>query len=116
MLENVQRRCLQIVLGTESKGYESNLARLSLSTLATRRLDLVKSFAIGCYRSQEHRWWFTPHPPLPLNTRLVPPRFLVPYSHRDRDIKRPIVAYTEVLNNLTEEEWKSLKLPPPTSA
>ena len=32
------------------------------------------------------------------------------------DNKRPLVAYTEVLNNLTEEEWNSLKLPPPTSA
>ena len=29
-----------------------------------------------------------------------------------RGHKRPIVTYTQVLNNLTDEEWKSLKLPP----
>ena len=75
----------------------------------------VVSFAIACYKSEEHRWWFTPHPPLPLNTRLVPPRLLVPVGKRDRDDKRPIVKYTEILNQLTDEEWSLLDLPPPSS-
>ena len=41
-IESVQRRCLQIVLGSESKSYERNLTTLSLSSLADRRQFLVK--------------------------------------------------------------------------
>ena len=86
-LESVQRRCLQIVLGSESRGYESNLAKLGLTTLAERRNELVRSFAISCYRSPNHRWWFNPHPALPLGTRYRPPRFLVPKCKLQRDHK-----------------------------
>ena len=32
-----------------------------------------------------------------------------------RDHKRPIVAYTLVLNSLTDDEWLELKLPPVSS-
>ena len=109
----MQRRCLQIVLGCRSKSYNSNMVELGLTTLSERRDELVRSFAISCFRSCEHRWWFSPHPPLPLNTRHSPPRFLIPVSKRDRDLKRPIVRYTEILNGLTEEEWSKLKLPSP---
>ena len=51
---------------------------------------------------------------MPLHTRYVPPRFLVPVCprKRERDNKRPIVAYTDVLNGLTDIEWAKLKLPP----
>ena len=62
-----------------------------------------------------HRWWFTTHPPLPLSTRFKPPRFLVPRCRLERDHKRPIVAYSEVLNAITDEEWSQLKLPPVSS-
>ena len=33
-------------------------------------------------------------------------------SKKERDLKRPIVHYTEILNSLTDVEWASLKLPP----
>ena len=55
------------------------------------------------------------HPPLPLNTRKNPPRFLVPKCPRDRDEKRPIVHYTKILNSLSDHEWKLLKLPSPST-
>ena len=77
-LEGVQRRCLQISLGCRSRSYADNMSELGVETLADRREGLVRSFAIACYRSAHHRWWFTPHPPLPLNTSQAPPRFLVP--------------------------------------
>ena len=107
-------KCLQIVRGRNSESYSRNLAALDLVTLAERRNELILSFAISCFRSEHHRWWFVPHPPLPLNTRVAPPRFLVPYSKRDRDEKRPIITYTEMLNGLSDSQWKELKLPPPT--
>ena len=56
-----------------------------------------------------------PTPPLPLNTHLDPPRFLVPFSKKERDEKRPLVRYTQVLNRLSDEEWKDLDLPHPSS-
>ena len=91
-MEDIQVKSLQIVLGARSMSYARNLAALGLESLATRRAILVKTFAIQCFKSTEHRWWFKPHPPLPLNTRLKPPRFEVPLSKKDRDLKRPIVA------------------------
>ena len=54
-----------------------------------------------------------PPSPLPLNTRRSHPRFLVPHCKRERDHKRPLVVYTEILNALTDSEWKALKLPSP---
>ena len=107
---------MQIVLSSRSRSYDSNLVTLGITTLLERRNELVRNFAISCFRSQEHRWWFSPHPPLPLNTRLDPPRFSLPFSKRDRDLKRPIVKYTEILNSLTDEEWERLRLPSPTTA
>ena len=116
-IEAVQSKALQIVLGSASRSYAKNLATLGLETLENRRQDLLKSFAISCFRAPEHRWWFTPHPPLPLPTRQVVPRFLVPSCKKDRDEKRPIVVYSQMLNLLSEEEWRKLKLPHPfTSA
>ena len=81
-----------------------------------RREELVAQFAISCYCSIEHRWWFTPHPAPPLNTRIKVPRFISPRSTRIRDDRRPIVKYTDILNNLSDEEWSQLKLPDPASA
>ena len=64
-LENVQRKCLQKILGTRSKGYESDMITLGLVTLESRRKGLMKNFAISTYRSSEHQWWYTPHPHCP---------------------------------------------------
>ena len=114
-IEAVQRNCLQIILGASCGSYSTNLSALGLSSLADRRLVLVRQFAIACYRSPIHRWWFTPHPVMPLGTRYRSPRFLVPKCRLQRDHKRPIVAYSEVLNGLSEEEWAKLKLPPVSS-
>ena len=61
-LEQLQAKCLQIALGASSRSYAKNLATLGLETLENRRQDLLKSFAISCFRAPEHRWWFTPHP------------------------------------------------------
>ena len=66
------------------------------------REDLVVQFAIPS--SPEHRWWFTPHPDHPLATKLSTPRFYIPKSEKVRDEKRPIIKYTQVLNNLSEDE------------
>ena len=111
-IEAVQRNCLQIIMGAASGSYSSNRSTLNMSTLSSRRSELVQQFAIACFRSINHRWWFTPHPPVPQGTRYLPPRFLVPMCKLMRDHKRPLVAYTEVLNGITDKEWQELKLPP----
>ena len=61
-IECVQRNSLQLIMGSNSGSYSANLAALGLSTLSERRKKLVKMFAIKCYRSPLHRWWFSPHP------------------------------------------------------
>ena len=72
LIEHVQMKAAQIILGPKSLSYVKNLELLDLVTLAERRQCLVKSFAISTYRSPTHRWWYTRHPPLPLNTRKAP--------------------------------------------
>ena len=39
----------------------------------------------------------------------------MPRTKLKRDEKRPLVYYTEVLNELSDMEWEDLKLPPVTS-
>ena len=78
-LESVQAKCLQIVRGQKNESYSKNLTAMGLVSLAERRSELITTFAISTYRSEEHRWWYTPHPPLPLITCFDPPRFLVPF-------------------------------------
>ena len=100
-IESVQRNCLQIILGVSSGSYATNMSVLNLSSLADRRRVLVKQFAISYFRSIFHRW--------------CPTRFLVPKCKLQRDHKRPLVAYTEVLNEISDDEWKLLRLPPVSS-
>ena len=59
-LEAVQMKCLQIVRGQNSESYTKNLVALGLVTLVERRRELILAFSISCFRSIEHRWWFTP--------------------------------------------------------
>ena len=54
-IEAVQQSCLQIVLGTESRSYTSNMASLGITSLASRRKVLVRDFAIACFKSPSHR-------------------------------------------------------------
>ena len=55
-IESVQRKCFQIILGGSSGSYASNLISLGLKTLADRRVELVREFAISCFKSELHRW------------------------------------------------------------
>ena len=64
-LEDLQSRCLQVILGSKSRSYRSNLLRLGLERLDTRRLDLLKAFAISSVRSTKHNWWYVPSHPAP---------------------------------------------------
>ena len=52
--------------------------------------------------------------PPPLNNMITTPRFLVPHCKRERDHKKPIVSYTNILNQLSDSEWETYKLPPPS--
>ena len=54
-LEDVQKTCLRIILGPKSGSYQDNMALLGLSSLASRRRELAKKFAISCYKSTKHR-------------------------------------------------------------
>ena len=112
-LEDIQLHCCQIILGSQSRSYASNLASLGLEKLETRRTGLLKFFAISVMRSSKHNWWFSPPPPPPRNTRLVPPRLLVPKTYSATADRRPMVVYTKILNSLSEEQWKDLNLPDP---
>ena len=76
----------------------------------------MRQFAIRSYKSVEHRWWFQPHPPPPLGTRITVPRFLVPFTRKRRGDLRPFVRYAQILNDLSEEEWSDLEMPTPNAS
>ena len=69
-------------------------------------------FAISCFKSEAHRWWFTPSPPPIRPTREARPRFIVTPGKSARHEKTPFQTYTRLLNALSEEEWTSHNLPP----
>ena len=109
-IEAIQARCLQIVLGKQSRSYRANLALLDLPRLDDRRLQLMRSFAISAYRSVHHRWWFTPNKPSQAHTRSAPPRFVIPLLRLRRSQNRPFQRYAELLNAISPGEWELLRL------
>ena len=109
-IESIQIRCLQIILGAQSRSYRANLDAVSLPRLDVRRVQLMRNFAISAYRSEHHRWWFSPHPPSLANTRQVKPRFSIPLLRLKRDECRPFQKYAELLNEMSPEEWKLQRL------
>ena len=70
----------------------------------------MRNFAISVYRSEHHWWWFSPHPPSLANTRQAKPRFSIPLLRLKRDECRPFQKYAELLNEISTEEWKLLRL------
>ena len=70
----------------------------------------MRNFAISAYRSEHHRWWFSPHPPSPANTRQTTPRFSILLLRLKRDECRPFQKYAELLNEISPEEWRLQRL------
>ena len=80
----------------------------------------MEAFAVKCYSSPQHSWWFNPHPPPAPTARkhnyvdyvhnlaasTVTPRFLIPKMTRQREEKRPFVFLARILNGLSDEEWE----------
>ena len=54
-LEEVQRLACLVMLGGQASSYAQNLSKLELPRLSTRREELTRNFAIGCYKSSKHR-------------------------------------------------------------
>ena len=55
VLEGVQMKCCQIILGELSASYAKNLATLDLERLDDRRQTLMEKFAVSCYASLDHK-------------------------------------------------------------
>ena len=70
----------------------------------------MRSFAISAYRSVHHRWWFSPNKPSLSKTRTALPRFSIPLLKLRRSENRPFQKYAELLNAISPEEWKRLRL------
>ena len=70
----------------------------------------MQSLAISAYRSVHHRWWFSPNKPSLTKTRNALPRFRIPLLKLRRSENRPFQKYAELLNAISPEEWKRLRL------
>ena len=117
-LESVQRQACIIILGRKASSYAENLVSLRIPSLYERRELLVREFAISVFRNHKHRWWFQPSPPPIHPTRVIQPRprFAVPQGKKNTRLdKSPLAEYSRILNTISEEEWQSLELPPPSS-
>ena len=100
-LEPLQTKCCQFVLGANSQSYEKNLVKLNLPRLSSCRQEFMKDFAIACFCSGLHRWWFGPNINNRCNTRDDLPRFHVPLLKLSRSEKRPFVKYAQILNEVS---------------
>ena len=78
LIEEVQVRCCQIILGVRSKSYAKNLAELDLERLDERRSSLMERFAVSCYACSDHSWWFTRNERYTANTRTEFSCFIIP--------------------------------------
>ena len=107
-LESIQRRCLQIVLGSKSGSYEENLTFLQLDRLQDRWEQLQHRFAIRMVRNPRFSKFFTPTPTQEKPSRTAPPRFVVPVILHHRSERNPLRIITEFLNTLSEDEIGSL--------
>ena len=112
-LEDVQAKCLRIILGMKSRSYTANMTALKLERLEDRRNKKIEEFAIKSCRSLNHRWWFIPTPPSATPPRIAPQRFVLPRTPSSRAEKRPFFIYTKILNNITDKEWSDMVLPSP---
>ena len=69
-LESIQKRCLQIIMGSESGTYEDNLACLNLCRLQQRWELLLRNFSIRMVRNPKFSRLFTPIPTLEKASRV----------------------------------------------
>ena len=76
----------------------------------------MKKFAVSCYSSPIHSWWFSSHPPPAPTARTEAPRFTIPAMKRERQEKRPFVYLARLLNSMTGEEWENYGLDPKVTA
>ena len=113
-IEDIQVHATQIILGFRSQSYAKNLKLLGIESLAARRSELMKSFAIKAYRSYQHRWWFVPSPSPLIPTRVKQPRFRIPRAHSSFKSHSPFTVYSKILNSLTDKEWSDLYLHTPS--
>ena len=70
-LEEVQRLACLVILGGQASSYIQNLVKLQLPKLSIRREEITREFAVKCYKSNLHRWWFKPPPPPPHPTLML---------------------------------------------
>ena len=85
VLEDVQVKCCQIILGGRSSSYSRNLVTLELERLDIRRRDLMLKFAVSCYASPDHTWWFERNPRYSVQTRTEFTRFVIPPMKQERE-------------------------------
>ena len=124
VLEMQQRKCVNIILGSNASSHAKNLSKLSIQTLEDRRQELTLNFAIKTYRSPKHTSWYTPSPQPMANTRQKLLRFVVPLTTTLRGSLAPIAYMTMLLNNMSDVDFmrqceplylpSSLNPPPPT--
>ena len=79
----------------------------------------MEKFAVSCYSSKDHTWWFRRNPRYCELTRTEFPRFAIPQLKKERQEKRPFIFLSRILNELTPKQWESYGLDPsilPSSA
>ena len=110
-LEAVQRQATNLILGDEASSYKKNLDKLTLTTLGQRRIDLTKTFAIKAFKSYRFSSWFKHSPPPQRVTKIDQSRLVMPRLKTVGAEKSPIMYFTRLLNDMSDEEL-GLKLPP----
>ena len=107
ILENVQRRAVNMISGLNGNSYEEKLIELNLESLADRRtyIDLVQTFKIlNSIDRVDYRTWFTIYGDL--NSRVTR------QSDYPLNLVRSEVSRTEVRNNFYSQRiinnWNSL--------
>ena len=99
-IERVQKSFLHITLGNDYQNYQNALEKLEMETLADRRTNLCKSFALKAFKHPKHGAWFKPNEVKGVDTRSIKTKFATPITRLSRFKNSPIPYLTSLLNQM----------------
>ena len=99
-IERVQKSFLYIALGNAYHSYSDALEKMEMETLADRRTNLCRTFALKASKHPKHRNWFKLNEINGVDTRSTKTKYKTPITRLSRFQNSPIPYLTSLLNKM----------------
>ena len=91
---------LYIAFGNAYHSYSDALEKMEMETLADRRTNLCKTFALKASKHSKHRNWFKLNEINGVDTRSTKTKYKTPITRLSRFQNSPIPYLTSLLNKM----------------